>query len=315
MKIQGNEAEKINEVLKAAMQQGDRYVSLDTGKADEYFRADSMEYFGTTSGVKLYNYITERIDGKHREALPILPLQEQLQRKMEPQQISRSPGSEPKDIVIDTGIIHYQKRARTEVFTEEIGKQLRARGIKPDIKELQEHIAKDDLHFTIGGTLRENGAEKPYTIHIEQNENRAFLIRNIQPQQTFHQEKDSPIMIKIIDGSLLRETVREVREILRAELENGNRFVSFPAGRGILEKGEFNFFKSSFNALHHAYENTTDRDQYIVRSTAAVEKSMTRFLESEKGQKQDKPKENEREEKPKANEREAKPSRDQDRSR
>lgn len=315
MKIQGNEAARINEMLKAAMQQGDRYVSLDTGKADEYFRGDGMEYFGTTSGVKLYNYITERIDGKHREALPILPLQEQLQRKMELQQITRSPGSDSKDIAIDTGIIHYQERTRTEVFTEEIGKQLRERGIKPDIKELQEHIVKDELHFTIGGTLRENGAEKPHTIHIEQNEHRAFLIRNIEPQQAVHQEKDNPIMIKIIDGSLIRETAREVRDILRTELENGNRFVSFPADRGILEKTDFNFFKSSFNALEHAYENTTDRDQYIVRSTSAVEKSMTRFLESEKGHKQDKPKENEREKEPKTNDQGKKPPRDQDRSR
>ena len=70
-----------------------------------------MKFFNTKSGVQHHNYIRYMIDGESREALPILSLQEQLQRKMELQQMTQSPGSEPKDIVIDAGIIHYQERA------------------------------------------------------------------------------------------------------------------------------------------------------------------------------------------------------------
>lgn len=294
MKIRGNEVAKINEMLKEELSLGNRYVSLDTGKVDEYFRADKMKFFNTKSGVQHHNYIRYMIDGESREALPILSLQEQLQRKMELQQITRSPGSESRDIVIDTGIIHYQERARTEIFTEDIVRQLQAYNMKPDVRQLQEHIIRDDQQFIIKGTHPEKEGEKPYTIHIEQNEHRAFLIRNIEPQQTI-QQKNSTIMIELIDGSVRKEDAREIRDMMRTELENGNRFASFPTDKAILVKEDFNVFKSSFDALQHAYENTTDRDLYVVRSTSVVEKEMTRLLETEKEQKQEKPKENERE--------------------
>lgn len=305
MKIRGNEVDNVNELLKEALQKGYRYVSLDTGKEDEYFRPESMQYFSTKSEVQHHNYMRHTIDQQYREALPTLLLLEQLQRKMELQQHTQSPGSEPKDIVIDTGIIRHQERARTEVFTEEISRQLRERDIKPDVKQLQEHIGRDEHHFTIGGTRRENGSERSYTIHIEQNEHRAFFIQNIEPQQTI-QQKSNTIMIELIDGSLRKEDAREIRDMMRTEIEKGNRFVSFPTDKTILTKEDFNVFKSAFDALQHAYDNTTDRDLYIVRSASVVEKEMSRLLETEKEQKQEKPRENERE---------AKPSRDQGMSR
>ncbi|MBN8788544.1 MAG: hypothetical protein J0I84_15750 [Terrimonas sp.] len=315
MKIQGNEAAKINEMLKEELSLGNRYVSLDTGKADEYFRADKMKFFNTKSGVQHHNYIRYMIDGECREALPILSLQEQLQRKMELQQISRLPGSEPKDIVIDAGIIHYQERARREIFTEDIIRQLQAYNMKPDVRQLQEHIITDDQQFIIEGTHPEKGVERFYTIHITQNKDRAFLVGDIEPQQTFHQQKNRTTMNEITEGTVRKEDAREIRDMLRTELENGNRFVSFPADKPNLTKEDFNVFKSAFGALQNAYENSTDRDLYAVRSASAVEKEMNRLLETEKEQKPDKPKENEREEKPKTNEQVKKPPRDHDRFR
>lgn len=315
MKIQGNEAVKINEMLKDALQNGYRYVSLDTGKEDERFRIESMQYFSTKSGVQHHNYIRYMIDGEYREALPILSLQEQLQRKIELQQITRSHESEPKDIIIDTGFIHYQERARTEIFTEDIIRQLKTYNMKPDVRQLQEHISRDDQQFIIEGTHPEKGGERVYTIHIEQNKDRAFLVGDIEPQQTFHQQKNRTTMNEITEGAVRKEDAREIRDVLLTELENGNRFVSFPADKQNLTKEDFNVFKSAFGARQNAYENSTDRDLYAVRSASAVEKEMSRFLETEKEQKQDKQKENEREEKPKANEQEKKPSRDHDRFR
>jgi len=270
MKIQGNEAAKINEMLKEELSLGNRYVSLDTGKADEYFRADKMKFFNTKSGVQHHNYIRYMIDGECREALPILSLQEQLQRKMELQQISRLPGSEPKDIVIDAGIIHYQERARREIFTEDIIRQLQAYNMKPDVRQLQEHIITDDQQFIIEGTHPEKGVERFYTIHITQNKDRAFLVGDIEPQQTFHQQKNRTTMNEITEGTVRKEDAREIRDMLRTELENGNRFVSFPADKPNLTKEDFNVFKSAFGALQNAYENSTDRDLYAVRSASAI---------------------------------------------
>ena len=80
------------------------------------------------------------------------------------------------------------------------------------------------------------------------------------------------------DGGVYRKDAEEIRDFLRNELENGNRFVSFEAGKQGLTKEDFTTFKTSFEALEHAYENTTDRDTYTVKSISAVEKAITGLL-------------------------------------
>lgn len=297
MRIAGSEAGNLNRTLEHALQYGARYVCLDTGLNGESFRAETMHFFTSKSAAHEHSYVKRATENEYLTTLPVLPLQQLLHRNMELQQIAGSPGQAPKDITIDTGHILYLERAREEIFIEEISKQLRDRGIKPDLKELQKHITKDNQQFGISGTRREYGVEKPYNIQIGQNESRAFVINAIEPQQTIHQQKNQERMkSEVLEGTVQRQDAQEIKNKLQEEKDNGNRFVSFPADKAGLNKEDFTAFKTAFAAQEHAYENTTDRDRHIVRSIPVVEKEINQ-LEQKKEQQQEKPVENEREEK------------------
>jgi len=293
VRVAAKETADLNRELKDAMQKGMYYVSLDFGKDGQPMRTDTMQFFATKPEAQEHNYLRRTADNEYMVAYPIQPLQQQLERRIELQQLTGSPGQEPKDITIDTGRIVFEERARREVFTEEISRQLRERGIQPNLKQLSENITDDKLQFEITGSRREQGVEKPQVIRIEQNEDRAFLIRSIEPQQ---QQKIMGYMeSKVLEGTVRREDALEIKNMLQEEKANGNRFVAFPAEPGGLKKDDLTAFKSSFAALEHAYENSTDRDRYIVRSITVVEKEINHLLENKK--ELEKPKENEREDK------------------
>jgi len=187
------------------------------------------------------------------------------------------------DITIDTGHIFFQERARLDIFTREIAKQLRDQDVKPDLAQLIENIRDDNRHFDIAGTRRVDGVDKPYVITIEQNENRNFLIGTVelrQPQQQIAMYMQS----EVLEGKVRKEDALEIKNMLHQEKENGNRFVSFPAEWNGLKKDDFTAFKAAFSALEHAYENTTDRDRHIVRSISVVEKEINYLLENKKEQ-------------------------------
>ncbi|MGC4233229.1 MAG: hypothetical protein QM594_09655 [Niabella sp.] len=84
------------------------------------------------------------------------------------------------------------------------------------------------------------------------------------------------------DGGVYRKDAEEIRDFLRKESENGNRFVSFEAGKQGLTRGDFAVFKTSFEALEHAYEHSTDYDQYTVKSITAIEKALDRLIDLDK---------------------------------
>ena len=101
-------------------------------------------------------------------------------------------------------------------------------------------------------------------------------------------------MIDMSDGSVHKEDAKQIRDMLQKEIENGNRFVSFLSGKEGLTKEDFSVFKSSFAAHEHAHEISNDYDIYVVRSTATVEKEMSRLLEMAQNERQDEPKDNQR---------------------
>jgi len=193
MKIAGEDAAYYSRVFDRALKEGDRYISLNTGKDDQPFPEETMRFFKSKSEALEYGYTKRTRENEYLESLPILSVQEQLVRRMELQQLTGTPGQAPKDIVIDTGLIRRDERARQEIFTEEISRQLRDQGIKPDQKSLQEHIGQDSVQFAVNGSRREQGEEKSYTIKIEQNESRAFLISAIEAQQNILPQKNQGV--------------------------------------------------------------------------------------------------------------------------
>lgn len=82
------------------------------------------------------------------------------------------------------------------------------------------------------------------------------------------------------DGGAYSNDALEIRDKLRIEIENGNRFVSFPMGKQGLTKEDFAVFKTAVEAHEHAYKNTTDRESYAVRSINTVEKGMDSLLDN-----------------------------------
>ncbi len=79
-------------------------------------------------------------------------------------------------------------------------------------------------------------------------------------------------------GGVYSNDAIAIRDQLRKEMENGNRFVSFPTGKQGLTKDDFVVFRTAVDAHEHAYSCTTDRERYVVRSISAVEKGMDELL-------------------------------------
>lgn len=296
MKIEGKEAVVIAQALESALQDGARYVCLDVGKDNQGFRKETMRFFSEKTDAQQYSYVNRNRANEYLETLPVLPLQQQLDRSIELQQLTKLSGQALKDMTIDTSRILFEEHVRRDIFTSEIATQLRDRGIKPDLKQLIENIRDDKQHFEIAGTRRENGVDKPYVIIVEQNESRAFLLGAIAPQQS-QQKINGYMESKVLEGTVRREDALEIKNRLEQEKEKGNRFVSFPGDKDDLRKDDFTAFKSSISALEHAYENTTDRSRYAIRSIPVVEKEINHLLEHKKEQQRDKPMANERREK------------------
>ncbi|GAB3429730.1 hypothetical protein [Niabella aquatica] len=81
------------------------------------------------------------------------------------------------------------------------------------------------------------------------------------------------------NGAVYKEDVEEIRNMLRTEIANGNRFVSFEAGKQGLTKEDFAVFKTAFEAHEHAYDKTTAHDHYyVVRSIKAIENGIDQLL-------------------------------------
>lgn len=83
---------------------------------------------------------------------------------------------------------------------------------------------------------------------------------------------------EILGGTIRKEDANELKQSLQEHKAVGNRFLAFESGQTALTKDHFVGFKSAFAAMEFAYENTTDRDRYIVRSVPVVEKEIDKIL-------------------------------------
>jgi len=81
------------------------------------------------------------------------------------------------------------------------------------------HKLYDDSKFTIDGRKREYGEEKPCVVHIEQNEQRAFLITSIE-QPISHQQKNQERMkSEALEGTVRPKDALDIKNFLQEEKE------------------------------------------------------------------------------------------------
>lgn len=222
------------------------------------------------------------------ETLPVLPVQEQLCRKIQLQNFNSTGGKDLKDIIIDTGYIHFMEKARREIFTEDIIKRLRDQNIKVDQNQLQDYISADFTKFQIKGMRWERDAETPYMIQIKQNESRAFLISSIRIHQTMDQQRKQEYMKNtVLTGKLTEKDAMELKNVLRTERDNGNFYAVIPSGKDQLKKEDFSFVRSVFDAWEHiGRQSSSIEGKVIIRSISLLKDEVEQQLDSKKEKEQ-----------------------------
>lgn len=279
MKIEGREVKEFNTVLDEALKSGLAYIAIPALTDDAYLRPETALFFQYKREAESFGYTKRSIEGDIVDTVPVLSLKNIIDRNLELQSRENPTAAEIKDIRLDISLIKFQEQARSDIFTEDIMRQLKVHHIIADLKELKKNIQEDKLSFEVDGKgQRQDGSDR-FVIKIEQNEHRAFIITSINAVK----QLDTALYIKsdAMQADLLKSDIPEIRTMLSQERENGNKFVSFPANE-VLGKDSFSFFKSSFGALQHAYENSTDRDIYIIRSVIATEQIINQLMESKK---------------------------------
>lgn len=279
MKIEGREAKDFNNVLGEALKSGLAYVAVPALKEDAHLRPETATFFQYKREAENFGYTKRSVEGDIVDTIPVLSLKNIIDRNLELQSRENPGAAEIKDIKIDIGLIKFQEQARSNIFAEDIMRQLKAHHIIPDLKELQKNIQEDKLSFEMSGKGQRQEGDDRFVIKIEQDEHRAFAIASINVVK----QLDTALYVKsdTLQADLLKSDIPEIKNRLSQEKENGNRFVSFPANE-VLGKDSFSFFKSSFGALEHAYENSTDRDIYIIRSVITAEQAINQLLDNKK---------------------------------
>lgn len=277
MKIEAKEVEALQLALEKGLQRGYRYMVIPGGKDNAVLQPEQWPLFKDKLAALHHSYVERSRDGSIVDPVPIQALKLQLERRLEFQQAAASRFAGPQDIKLDIGLIQFQERARGEIFAEDITRQLKAHQILPDVKALKKHIDEDKHTFQIDGIQREQGADKNFTIRVEQNEHRAFMIQAIEKMpQVQEWVKSEGLRVAVY-----KDDLKNLRDTLQRESENGHRFVAFPAAQ-VVGKDNFVAFKSTFAALQHAHENRTDRDHYLIRSIHAVQLEIGKILENQR---------------------------------
>lgn len=290
MKIAGADAEYFTSVFDRALKEGDRYVCLNPGNDGKPFPAETMRFFKDKSEALYYSYCKRSEENVYLETLPILPVKEELRIKIQLQQFNSSPGKDLKDIIIDTGHIHSEEKARREIFTEDIVRRLRDQNIKVDQNQLQDYISADFKKILIKGMRWDRGVETPYMIQIEQNKYRAFLISSVRVHQAMDQQKKQEHLKNgVLTGKLSEKEAMELKNILRAERDKGNFYAVIPTGKDQLKKEDFSFVRSVFDAWERIGQQSSGEGKLIFRSISLLKDEVERELNihKEKGQSQD----------------------------
>ena len=288
MKIAGTDAEYFTSVFDRALKEGDRYVCLDPGNNKQSFPGETMRFFKDKSEALYYSYCKRSEEDVYLETLPILPVQEQLRIKMQLQQFNSSPGKDLKDIIIDTGHIHSEEKARREIFNEDIVRRLREQNIKVDQNQLQDYISADFKKFLIKGMRWDRGAETPYMIQIEQNKHRAFLISSVRVHQAIDQQKQQEHLKKaVLTGKVSEKEALELRNLLKVERDKGNFYAVIPSGKDQLKKEDFSFVRSVFDAWKDiGRQSSSIEGKVIIRSISLLKDEVERELNVNKGKDQ-----------------------------
>jgi hypothetical protein len=284
MRIEEKDIKPIQHLLEQARDYGARYMHIEQAGTGGSTTPQQLSFFSNKQTAGLYDQEKRLLEGKTGEVLPVQVVQEALARKVELNDIAGSRGDAGKTIVIDATRLQQAERARVEIFQEAITQQLGREGIKPDQKQLKEHLLRDDTAFIVTGGKKEQEVERPVLIRIEQNEHRAFVVGTIGKQLTIEQSIGGPGKTATLETALSADAALSVLKHLQEEKDKGHRFVSFPSTKESLTPADFTGAKTAFAALENATEKTTEREKHVVVSIRVVETELTKMVEPRKEQ-------------------------------
>lgn len=272
MQVEGKEAVALNEKLLDALTAGYQYVNINQ-PPDGKIRPEHLQYFADKASAEQAGFSSRSLAHSLVDTVPLQALQQQLDRRIEIQQQATPWLTTLLDVPIDLSVIRFQEKARADIFTEEIARQLRARELQVDLKALQQHIQADAVSFHINGRRFEKGEEHTYTILIAQDAYRGFQVEGVQ-----RQERESATLLKKehVHVTVDKEQLPVIKEYLRTEQENGKRFVTIPA-IGELRTANMESYRSSIDALLEVRAQKKENNPLIVRSIAVMETEIIRL--------------------------------------
>lgn len=280
MKIEGQHAGYITRQLEEAEKAGFRYVLLEKEKGMEALRPDNLKYYKEKQEANYANYLASSINGKSSEVLPVREVLNDMQKQTALQQIRTQDWSQQPDLTINTNRLRNNENARQQIFTDEIVNKLKSQQIQPDVKQLRENIMQDKQQFVIPGIGKEDGKQKGYNISIEQDANRAFSIKTIAPQQENDRHKSMSVLKQeeLLGGRLHKEDAPGVKQMMQAQKEAGNRFVAMENGQQKITGKDFTGFQNAMQAVEFVHQKAKENQNYLFRSTSAVEKEADRVM-------------------------------------
>ncbi len=290
MKIEGKDVGRLAQQLEDAEKMGMRYVLLEKEKGTQALRSDSLQFFHTKADANYAGFLASTVQAKNVEALPIREILRDMQKQVALHQLQVQNWTEHPTMTVDTGRLRSNEIMRQDIYTDEISRKLKQQHIQPDVKQLREQISGDKQEFAISGRRWEEGKEKAVTINIEQDVYRAFVITGIAPQQEHERNKSMKMMQQeeLLGGRLHREDAMNVKQMMQAQRESGNRFVAFENGQPKIRGEHFIGFENALKAVEFVHEKAANENkQYLFRSITAIEKEADRVLESKREQTKD----------------------------
>ncbi len=278
IRIEGKDQVAIMKTLEHAENFGARFVYIETAKNNEALKQDQLSFFSTKAQANQHQF-EQRAQDKYGEVLPVIAVKNHLDRRMDLENITRSPGAVVKDIYLDEKQQAFVERARVAITRETLAQELKDKGIKPDIKAFEQHLRNDEPSFVIRGYKKEDSQEKPYQITIAQNADRLFQIRAIEPVLQVEQSKRENIQSKQLGTVLRVDDAKEILHKLAEAKEQGHHFISFPARKEALSEKDITISKTPFEAWVKAAEQSTGKEQHLVKSIRVIEQELKPLVE------------------------------------
>jgi len=101
---------------------------------------------------------------------------------------------------------------------------------------------------------------------------------------------------EVLKGKLSEKDAQEIKDVLQAQKEAGNRFAAIPLTKDRLTKEDLSFHRSAFDAWKTLDQHTGRTNEFLYRSITLLQDEVDKQLDvkKEKGQQPDKQPEDKR---------------------